>query len=281
MTPEVEKNLKYNKDSFKNAGFGNSYDSAIEAGYREGKKEIALEPAKKAYGENSLMVWEPKMTEGKTPGRYNFNGYQATLLQEGKEPVSQFIKNFKMTGLTLEQSAFHLVGATILHSDWDNKENERKMVFSRLDLSHPVAPGENHPVIVVNAKELEMGRLLSKEDIVASQDEKEKILAKLQTGEPIQVTTRVTVQGGAVQYPKAILQLHLVDDKSMAMRVMDTDGTFLRVQAIPVNSQDIQKTYGLVVGNESDKKLPDNLLKLLEQNRNQNQSRVSTGKSLA
>jgi len=237
MTAEVERNLNYTKDSSTNVGFGDTYHRAIEEGFKSGKKEILLPETFKAYGEAELMVWRPKVTEMETrPGFYNFNGFQATLMREGMDPVTQSIANFKMCGMTVEQSHFALQGGTVLHSEWDRKNEQKKFVYSRLDLSSPRPEGENYPIIRINAKDLDMSRLLSKEDLVANQKDKEELIANLQTGARIQVSVREKVNG-ALQFPKVYLQLNLLDDKTMGLSVTDAKGEELRVQRQEVRSK--------------------------------------------
>jgi len=68
-----------------------------------------------------------------------------------------------MTGATTEQSAILLQGGTALVTDWDNKEKAKRHVFAKLDMNQPVKPGENYPVIRINARDLEIGKLYSKE----------------------------------------------------------------------------------------------------------------------
>jgi hypothetical protein len=267
MTQEAEKNMTFTKDSSTYAGFGTEYHKPIEEGIRAGLKEIPLEPACKPYGESTLMVWQPKVTEQETrPGFYNFNGYQATLMREGMEPISQFIPNFKMTGMTAEQSQTALQGGTVLHADWDNKQNAKKFVFAKFGLSQPVAPGENYPVIRINARDLEIGRLYSKEDVVGNQQDKEKHLAQLQSGARFPVKVREQVQGGAPRYPTVWLELNILDDKTMAMRVTDAEGKVLREPTIQAKQQELNKTMGMLLGSENQAKLPEGLLRMLQDN---------------
>lgn len=280
MTLDEEKNMTFTKDSTTYAGFATEYHKAIEEGIRSGVKEIPLEPSYKPYGETELMVWQLKVTEGNQPGRYNFNGFQATLMQEGKDPITQFIPNFKMTGMKAEDSYAALKGSTVLHAEWDNNLKKRKYVFSKFDLSQPAAPGENYPVIRINANDVEIARLLSKEDIVGTTEDKTKYLANLQTGNKFPVKVRETVNG-ALRYPTVFLQLNLMDANNMGMRVTNAEGKVLRNHSVESKQQEMTQTVGLLLGKDNQAKLPQGLVKMLEKAKQAGPRIGSRGRNIA
>lgn len=260
MTPE-EKNLKFTKDSIFEAGFGDRYHALIDAGYRSGRDSIELPEFVVPLGGNNGIKYEPKVTEGNDRGRYNFNGYLATLYVEGKEPTVQFFPSYMMTGMTLENALFALQGGTVLHRDYDKREKETKMVFSRLDLSVPVEPGENHPVIRANARDLNMAMLLSKEDISLDANDKKKLLAKIQTGTVVDVRIRETVNGKERTVPVSI-NLNLKDPQTMSLQVFDSEGTLLREPDIKVKQR--AQLRGVVLGEGTEAALPEGLLRMMK-----------------
>ena len=281
MTQEAEKNLTFIKDSTTYAGFGNAYHNAIEKGIRAGDSVIKLEPAWKQF-DGATVIWEPKVTESNVPGRYNFNGMQTTLEREGEKPISQFFNHFKMAGATAENALSLLEGRTVLVKEWDNKQNGPKFSFQKLDLSQPVVFGDNYPVIRVNSKDLELGRLYSQADVVGSQADKEKHLAQLQAGEIIPVRIREQAQGGEPRYIPAFLQLNLQDSKTMGLKIMDSQGIELRQPVIEAKSQELTKTRGMNIGDETHAKLPESLMRLLEEkNYNAGAPRIGGPKNTA
>jgi hypothetical protein len=267
MTPIQETNLKIMKDSMNLAGFEGMYDKAIDDGIMRGDREIKFEPpAHKDYGEGQIVVWQPKMAEGKTPGLYNFNGYQATLFQGEKEVASQFITNFKTKGMTLDQSYTALNGGTVLHSDWDTDKDQKRMVFTRLDLTTTNTTTGQHPIVRVNADRVNLGALLSNEGIVGNTSQKGNILADLQTGKPVYVQVREKVEGQDRTVP-AFLLLNLQSTKEMTMLVIDPSGEKKREHVEPVMQRTMTKTEGLAVSQENG--LPAGILKSLNAPKNE------------
>ncbi|GGB26192.1 hypothetical protein GCM10011511_57710 [Puia dinghuensis] len=253
-------------DSVNLAGFEGMYDNVIKAGIMRGDREITFDPpAHKKYGEGEIMVWEPKMAEGKTPGLYNFNGYIARLFHGDEEVASQFITNFKTKGMTLDQSYTALNGGTVLHSDWDTDKDVKRMVFTRLDLSQTKPDGQ-HPIIRVNAERVNLGALISNEDIVGNSAQKERYLADLQTGKPIYLQVREKVEGETRQAP-VFLMLDLKTTKEMTMFVIDPTGEKKREHVEPVMQRTMTKTEGLEVSQEN--ALPAGIIRSLNGQKNE------------
>jgi len=267
MTAIEEKNLKMMKDSMNLAGFGGMYDKVIEDGIMAGLKEIKFDPAHKDYGGGQVMVWEPKMTEGKTPGLYNFNGFQATLFKDQKMVDSQFISNIMTKGMTLENSYTALNGGTVLHSDWDIERKEKRMVFTRLDLSQTTPKGQ-HPTVRVNAERVNLSALMSHENIVGNTTQIEKLMKELQTGKPVAAQVREKVEGQDRQ-AWVYLLLDLRTTKEMTMQVIDPAGELKREHVEPVMQRVMAKTEGLAVGSSKENALPEGILKSLNVPRNE------------
>jgi hypothetical protein len=259
---ERQKNLSFLKDSVTEAGFGSQYHKVIEEGYKPGKGEIELKPFIVPLAENAGIVYQPRVTEGNDLGRYNFNGYLATLYVEGKAPREQFFGSYMMAGMNIDQAKVALTGGTVLHTDWNKKAKTRKQVFARLDLSLPVEPGENHRVIRVDAKDIDLSRLLSKEDIYINQTDKEKLIANIQTGETFDVRVRETIDGKE-KLTAVSLRLHLADEKTMTLVVSNSEGKVLRVAEVNAKEASQIKSIGVVLSDATAGVLPEGLLKLM------------------
>ncbi len=252
MTPE-ERNLDFTQRSVASVGFGERYTDVIAAGHKARLNVIPLETYSIPNGQSEMLVVEPSVVQqANNPGRVQFDGFRATLIRADKDPVSQFIPNFMMQGMTIDNAEIALKGGTVLHSDYDRANGEKRFVFSRLDLDTPVPRGENHPVVRVNAKDVRLTRLLSQEDIYyANPEEKEKYLAMLQTGKPFNVRVRERVNG-VDKFRNVILQLHLYDRQNIGMRVMDSEGTVLREPKVPVMRTEVTQKEGVFLGQGGD-----------------------------
>ncbi len=269
MTHEMETTIDFMNNSAKAAGMGASYLPIIEKGIKDGEREILLPPAWKEYPkEKAVMLWEPKVSEQeKYPGRYNF-GFLATLAVENKEPIKQYFSIFKLTGANLEQSKALLEGRSVVISDWDNKNGKRKDIIASLDLNKTPKEGENYPVNRIPLADLRVGTLYSKEDVVAPQDKKDLQLKQLQDGEKIDVTLRKYVNKVA-EYYDASLQLNIRHDEKgirLEMTVRDDQGKILRQPSIEPKQATTQ-TLGMVVGMDTEKAVPENVLKLMKLNK--------------
>ena len=252
------------------AGFEGRYDKAITDGVLAGDKEIKFDPpAHKKYEDGLLMVWQPKMTEGKTPGLYNFNGFQATLFKDEKELATQFISNFKTKGMTLDNSYTAIMGGTVLHSDWDTDRDVKRMVFTRFDMTQTNPQTGQHPIIRVNAERVNLLALMSQENIVGNTAQINKLMADLQTGKPVFAQVREKVEGIDKQIP-VFLMLNLKDTKGMGMQVIDpTTGELRREPVELVTQRQMTKTEGLEVSQSKETALPQGVLKSLNAPRNE------------
>jgi hypothetical protein len=269
MTPIEEKNLKIMKDSMNLAGFQGMYDKAIADGILAGDKEIKFDPPAYKKYDDLLMVWQPKMTEGKTPGLYNFNGFQATLFKDEKELATQFISNFKTKGMTLDNSYTALMGGTVLHSDWDTDRDVKRMVFTRFDMTQTNPQTGQHPIIRVNAERVNLSALMSQENIAGNTTQIGKILAELQTGKPVFAQVREKVEGVDKQVP-VFLMLNLKDTKEMGMQVIDPSSGELRRERVElVTQRQMTKTEGLEVSQSKETALPEGVLRSLNAPRNE------------
>jgi len=279
MTPIEEKNLKIMKDSMNLAGFEGRYDKAITDGILAGDKEIRFDPpAHKKYEDGLLMVWQPKMTEGKTPGLYNFNGFQATLFQGEKELATQFISNFKTKGMTLDNSYTALMGGTVLHPDWDTDRDVKRMVFTRFDMTQTNPQTGQHPIIRVNAERVNLSALMSQERIVGNTTQINNLMTELQTGKPVFAQVREIVEGVEKQVP-VFLMLNLKNTKEMGMQVIDpTTGELRREPVELVTQRAMTKTQGLEVSESKENALPEGVLRSL--NAPRNEMGTETGKQL-
>jgi hypothetical protein len=263
----LEKNLDYIKQSVSRAGFGGIFDQAIEAGIKTGAPQLDLPPATKTYSGGEMMEWVPKITENRnSPGFYNFNGYQASRITEGGEAHIQFVSIYKMSGMTIEQSRNALAGATVLHSEWNDKTEKRGFVYSRLDMSATPKAGENYPVISMDSNNIDLARLLSKEDIVGDTRQKEDLLNRLQSGERVQVTIKEKRVGEEnPTYPKVFLQLNLTNSTTMGLRVTDSDNRLLRTPEL--KGKDLSVTVGLTLKGDHQPEIPKGVLKMLSGDR--------------
>ena len=258
-----DKNLNFTLDSLTEAGFGTQYHKVVQDGYKSGKSEIELKPFIVPLAENAGVRFQPKVTEGNDQGRYNFNGYLATLYVEGKAPKEQFFGSYMMTGINIDQAKIALTGGTVLHTDWDKNEKTRKQVFSRIDFDLAVDPGENHRIVRVNAKNIDLTRLLSQEDIYMRQADKEKLIAKIQTGEIYDVRIRETIDGKEKLTPVS-LRLHLADEKTMQMVVMNMEGKVLRLPEVKAVEASQIKSIGVILSDATAGVLPEGLLKMMQ-----------------
>ena len=264
MTPQEERSLKTLHDSIAYAGFGDRYHAEVERAFKAGEPQAQLEPSYKDYGNGTYMVWEPKVEEPKNATNYGlyFNGFRATLFQEDKEPVSHFFAHFKVAGPTTEQAYMLLSGATVLHEEWDKRKDQRKEVFTRLDLKTLVADGAQRPIIRINADQVNLGKLYSMEDIQGSQKTKEKNLELLQAGYMVQATSRVRVNGVPTQR-QVTLALVLPSDKEMQMAVMNEERKLIDLHRVPVVENALARTVGMQTGIGEKTQLPENVLKML------------------
>jgi hypothetical protein len=268
MTIE-EKNLKIMMDSMNLAGFGGKFDKAIQDGILAGDKEIKFDPPAHKLYDDHLMVWQPKMTEGKTVGLYNFNGFQATLFKDDAMLATQFIPNFKTKGMTLDNSYTALMGGTVLHSDWDTERDVKRMVFTRFDMTQTNPQTGQHPIVRVNAERVNVSALMSQENIVGNTAQLDKLMAELQTGKPVFAQVREKVEGIDRQVP-VFLMLNLRDTKEMGMQVMDpTTGELRRERIELVAQRQMTKTEGLEVGQSEGTALPEGVLRSLNAPRNE------------
>lgn len=236
MTPEAQKNLDFLKSSFEKVGFGTIYHKELEDGIRAGKPTVPFTEVEHPVSQKETMSYVPTVSEKEDrPGFYIFTDFKATKSVEGAPDVSITVPHFKMTGMTVEQSRTVLNGGTVLHTEGEDGNKAAKYYFTAIDTSKPVKEGENAELIRIPAKNFDLARLLSKEEIIGKQEEKELTMNKIQNGLRPAVTFRQR-ENGVVQYPKGTLQLAIVKNKAtgaydMALNVYDPNGKLIRNHA--------------------------------------------------
>jgi len=235
MTQDMQKNIDYLKSSFERIGFGDIYHTALEEGIKASLPSVPFQEAIFDGPNKEQIKFKPVVVEAADrPGFYVFSGLTATKSVEGKPDQTISVNQFKMTGMNLEQAKSVLNGGTVYHTDGQDSNGVAKNYYSKIDFSKQPKEDGTLPLIRVAGKSFDFLALISKERIVANPDEKKEIIAKLQSGEKVQVTLRPENYTGG-QYPRAVLQVDLVPGKTegtieLGLKVTDTSGKSLRVQ---------------------------------------------------
>jgi len=246
-------------------GFGTDFNKELEAGIKAGKQAVSFTPIYGNYPDNATMQFVPKVTEHESrPGFYNFQGYDATLVKD-KKAVAQFFPNYKMAGASADDAFALLSGKTVKITEW-RKDNGKKDVkvdfYNKLDLSKPAEPGQNHPVVKVNADSVSIARLVSREDIIFKDaDHKNIVLEKLQAGLTVELKVRERANGAQQSVPVS-MQLNLPNDRSMSLIVQDGKGKVLRQPVVEAESREFSQRKGNLV---SVKELPEDVVKMYKQ----------------
>jgi len=233
MTQDMQKNIDYLKSSFERIGFGNIYHTALEEGIKASLPSVPFQEAIFDGPNNEQIRFKPTVVEAADrPGFYVFSGLTATKSVEGKPDQTISVNQFKMTGMNLEQAKAVLNGGTVYHTDGQDSSGVAKNYYSKIDFNQNLKEDGTLPIIRVAGKSFDFLALISKERIVASPDEKKDIIAKLQSGEKVQVTLRPENYTGG-QYPRAVLQVDLVPGKKegtieLGLKVSDITGKLIR-----------------------------------------------------
>ena len=228
MTEEQQTAFDYVSSYFEWVGFGNVFHKQLEAGIKSGAEEIKFTPASIKDGDTEIQFKPTVKEKDGEPGFYIFPEYSLTKLVKDKEVLSVDIPHYRKTGLKADEAIKVTNGITLFHSD-GYEENSRRMGISAL--GQKPEEGTKYELVHSREKNFSLGKLLGKEDLRASQDEKNVFIKRLQKGEKVQVTLREKV-GDTWQFPKVNLQLKLFLDAEgnhkLDMNVSDQNGKKLR-----------------------------------------------------
>lgn len=257
MTQQMLRNLESLQDVLRNTGFGNKYDEPLALGIKSGQKELVLEAGFKNYGGNEWLRWEPKVGEGKD-GRYYFNGFQATLVIDDEIKATNFFANRRMAGATADQARMLLTGGTIEMRMWLESRGEITPVYNKLqfpaeDAQTGIVPllkkGERMPSLMVPADAVDFARLVSMEDFgTYNQQRKNAILKDLADGKVVNVIIQQRHEGGRTENLSVKMELYLGSKEEMSMIIMNSDGSLLRENKVPVQYNGMTEVKDLIVG---------------------------------
>lgn len=231
MTQEMERNLEYLQSSLLRVGFGEIYNAQLKADMAAGKAVIDLPYTEHSMGDKDYMLFRPRIVEKEDrPGFYIFPEIDASVYKNEKLVAAITVPHYKMTGMTVAQTASVLTGSVVMNSDGEDGNKKTKYYFSAIDFSKAVKEGQKHEVIRLPAKNHDLARLISKERFMGRDEEKAKVLNDLQSG--LKTDVRLSQQDGG-KYPTVSLKLALVESKGenrydLGLVVFDREGTFLR-----------------------------------------------------
>ena len=191
----IQKNYQYIAETLAILGLGEVFNKNLKTGMELGLDKIPLKAVMTIDpATNKKVTIEPKIERGESreaPGQksemYFFNGYNATLSQEGKQDIKQYFAVFKQNGLAVDKAANLLDGRQVYNPL--RKDGEEIGRWARLEFSTQTQSG-NYKVL--NTYEDKVGFNLVKTlggmgVITASDEEKEKMLKGLRNGDRVSV----------------------------------------------------------------------------------------------
>jgi hypothetical protein len=272
MTQEMLRNIETVQKAVKNHGLGSQYDQTIHDGIAKGLKEIPLEPLAKQYGDNEWMQWEPRVAEG-SKGRHYFQGFQASLIINDELIATNYYGNYRMAGMTTEQSRMHLHGGTVLHKEYLDSKEAITQVYSKAQFpekaemkegsqEHPqlLKKGEKLPNLTVPSDYVDFAQLVSTEEFIASPERKQKALQDLQEGKVVDVMIWHREENKKPEQRRVFMELSLDSKESMSLILSTPEGKFLRKNEIEISSYANVVSEGKVIGNLDE--MPDKVKSL-------------------
>ena len=244
-------NDDYILKTFERLGFGEFFNVAYLQGKEQKLPEIPFQPGKIESADLAIVIL-PKVVEDKKNGDgfYVMKGYQATLQQEGKADVSQFIQVYKSIGLNIDQAELVLKGRAVRYKS-GYKDNKPTYSFTQLNFEKKTESGNFQ--LRRRADDGSLLKALGPIGIIGDRDEREMIYQKLQIGERV----GVNVRDG--ESSKRLFIQAATRKAGLAVDLFDPNGILLKQypEAVVRKLQPVQAVPDV-------KKIPDNTVKTLK-----------------
>lgn len=180
-------NRGFIKETFEKLGMGDTFDKLADQKMKEGVKNFELGATVTGDNPNDGLKVNFRVKE-QTPGFYILDGYQATLIKDGKEGRTQFFSIFKKSGFTVDQAKELLRGGSVLNKIKENGEVKER--YTRLNFDQTTPKGnfkQKHTTDIEDYKPL---IILGKVPMIASEQERKDMSVLLHKGEAVPVMLR-------------------------------------------------------------------------------------------
>ncbi len=214
MTPAEqlkEKNQMFILQTLEDLGFGKIFHEDARKAMAEGARTWTAK-ASTPWDERTkeIITIEPVISEHK-PDFYILDGYKATRSGPDLKTTSQFFDVFKKTGFSLAEARELLRGGTVLNTV--QNENGKYQRYTSINFDKP--RGDNFELQhtrIRNAQDYDLVKILSQMKVVATPEQKEEYLQRLNRGEQVAMTVKpdgipVKVMVEAAPHEKAVRQI--------------------------------------------------------------------------
>ena len=262
MDPKKEDVMNYAIRSVLNTGFSAEYTKPIIEQVTSGN-QLRLDLRESTIEkEKSVTIVTPVVeARAEAPDFYNYKGFEALHIKEGKEPIAHFFSVFRMRGANLDQAEAIFNGATVLVPDYDSRKsitNEADRYtanYERLATGFQRDnPTDNVPTIKVPVKSVDILALMSVMHIIADADKKKDLIAKLQTNGSVELRAAKSFEDRA-NSQIVTYHLNLQDEKTMQLNVVDREGMLVATKSVEVKLP-VQAQKEVVNFGKSQKELP-------------------------